>query len=136
MNALRDWGHARDYVEAMWLMLQQDTPDDFVIATGEQHSVREFVMLAAEEIGMKIRFEGEGVDEKGYDESGNVVVVVNPRYFRPCEVETLLGDPAKAKKIMGWEPRTSFSELVKDMAQSDLREARLEIAAKALAEKE
>ncbi len=136
MNALRDWGHARDYVEAMWLMLQQDTPDDFVIATGEQHSVREFVMLAAEEIGMKIRFEGEGVDEKGYDESGNVVVVVNPRYFRPCEVETLLGDPTKAKKIMGWEPRTSFSELVKDMAQSDLREARLEIAAKALAEKE
>ena len=136
MNALRDWGHARDYVEAMWLMLQQDAPEDFVIATGEQHSVREFVTLAAEEIGMKIRFEGEGVDEKGYDESGNVVVEVNPRYFRPCEVETLLGDPTKAKNALGWEPRTSFKGLVKDMAQSDLREARLEIAAKELAEKE
>ena len=136
MNALRDWGHARDYVEAMWMILQQDAPDDFVIATGEQHSVREFVTLAAEEIGMTIRFEGEGVDEKGYDESGNVVVQVNPRYFRPCEVETLLGDPTKAKNVLGWEPRTSFKELVKDMAQSDLREARLEIAAKELAEKE
>jgi GDPmannose 4,6-dehydratase len=135
LNALRDWGHAKDYVEAMYLMLQQDTPEDFVIATGEQHSVREFVQRAGAVIGMNITFSGEGVDEKGHDESGNCVVEVSPRYFRPSEVETLLGDPTKAKTKLGWEPKYSFDELVEDMAMSDLREATLEQATKAMAEK-
>jgi len=116
LNAKRDWGHAQDFVEAMWLMLQQETPDDYVIATGEQYSVREFVEEAAPYFGMKIAWMGEGLDEVGYDTySGNQVVVVNPKYFRPAEVETLLGDATKAKEQLGWEPKTSFKQLVEDM---------------------
>jgi GDPmannose 4,6-dehydratase len=134
LNALRDWGHAKDYVEAMYLMLQQETPEDFVIATGEQHSVREFVKRAATVIGMNITFKGEGVDEKGYDDAGNCVVAVSSRYFRPSEVETLLGDPSKAQAKLGWTRKYSFDDLVEDMALSDLREAELEQATKALAE--
>ena len=116
LNAKRDWGHAKDFVEAMWLMLQQDEPEDFVIATGKQYSVREFVEEAAPYFGMKIAWMGEGLDEVGYDTySGNQVVVVNPKYFRPAEVETLLGDATKAKDQLGWEPKTSFKQLVEDM---------------------
>lgn len=116
LNAKRDWGHAKDFVEAMWLMLQQDNPDDYVIATGKQYSVREFVEEAAPYFGMKIAWEGEGLDEVGYDTySGNQVIVVNPKYFRPTEVETLLGDPSKAKKQLGWEPKITFNQLVEDM---------------------
>lgn len=124
LDALRDWGHARDYVEMQWLMLQQDQPEDFVIATGVQYSVREFVNIAAKELGMSIRWEGEGVDEKGYDENGKCIVVVDPRYFRPTEVETLLGDASKAKQKLGWEPQTSFEQLVREMVQSDLKNAK------------
>ena len=116
LNAKRDWGHAKDFVEAMWLMLQQETPDDYVIATGQQYSVREFLEEAAPYFGMKIAWMGEGLDEVGYDTySGNQVVVVNPKYFRPAEVETLLGDATKAKDQLGWEPKTSFKQLVEDM---------------------
>jgi GDPmannose 4,6-dehydratase len=116
LNAKRDWGHAKDFVEAMWLMLQQDTPEDYVIATGKQYSVREFVEEAAPYFGMKIAWEGEGLDEVGYDTySGNQVIRVNSKYFRPAEVETLLGDPSKAKKQLGWEPKISFNQLVEDM---------------------
>ena len=124
LNAKRDWGHARDYVEMQWLMLQQDSPDDYVIATGEQHSVRDFVNAAARELEMHVTWKGEGLDEKGYDESGRCIVAVDPRYFRPTEVETLLGDPTKAKEKLGWIPRTSFSELVAEMARNDLEEAK------------
>jgi GDPmannose 4,6-dehydratase len=121
LNAKRDWGHARDYVQMQWLMLQQDEPDDFVIATGEQHSVREFVQAAAEALEMSIRWEGEGLEEKGIDnDTGKVIVSVDPRYFRPTEVETLLGDPSKAKRKLGWEPKVTFSELVAEMAREDL----------------
>lgn len=124
MNALRDWGHARDYVEMQWLMLQQDAPEDFVIATGEQHSVREFVEVAAKEVGIDIRWEGKDIGEKGYDvATGKCIVAVDPRYFRPAEVETLLGDPAKAKEKLGWVPQTSFRELVSEMMREDLKEA-------------
>lgn len=124
LDALRDWGHARDYVEMQWLMLQQEEPEDFVIATGEQHSVREFVTLAAKEIGIEIRWEGHGVEEKGYDvATGACVVEVDPRYFRPAEVETLLGDPSKAKQKLGWQPATTFMELVREMAVEDLKGA-------------
>lgn len=124
MNALRDWGHARDYVEMQWLMLQQDIAEDYVIATGEQHSVRDFVNYAAEEIGIQLRWEGEGIEEKGYDTAtGNCIVAVDPRYFRPAEVETLLGDPTKAKEKLGWVPRTSFRELVSEMMQEDMKGA-------------
>jgi len=116
LNAKRDWGHAKDFVEAMWLMLQQDEPDDFVIATGVQYSVREFVEQAAPYFGMKILWKGEGLDEVGIDaNSGKVVIRVNPKYFRTAEVETLLGDATKAKKKLGWEPKTSFKQLVEDM---------------------
>lgn len=121
LAAKRDWGHARDYVEMQWLMLQQTQPDDFVIATGIQYSVREFVDIAAKELGIQVRWEGTGVDEKGYDANGKCIVAVDPRYFRPTEVETLLGDPSKAKEKLGWIPRTSFTELVKEMVQEDLR---------------
>jgi GDPmannose 4,6-dehydratase len=124
LNALRDWGHARDYVEMQWLMLQQETPDDFVIATGVQYSVRDFVLAAADALDMTIHFEGEGVDEVGRDPSGKVIVKVDPRYFRPTEVETLLGDAAKAKQKLGWTPQTSFADLVAEMAEADLAEAR------------
>ena len=116
LNSKRDWGHARDFVEAMWLMLQQDEADDYVIATGEQYSVREFVEEAAPYFGMKIDWKGEGLDEVGYDTySGNQVIRVNPKYFRPAEVETLLGDASKAKEKLGWEPKISFNQLVEDM---------------------
>jgi len=127
MDARRDWGHARDYVEAMWLMLQQDEPDDFVIATGTQHSVRDFVRLAAKELDMPIHFEGEGKEEKGLTEDGRVIVEVEPRYFRPAEVETLLGDPSKAKEKLGWTAKTSFEDLVKQMARSDFESAEREL---------
>lgn len=113
MDAKRDWGHAKDYVEMQWLMLQQDVAEDFVIATGVQYSVREFVNAAAQEIGLAIRWQGEGVDEKGFDGSGKCVVAVDPRYFRPTEVETLLGDASKAKEKLGWTPKITFDELVK-----------------------
>ena len=123
LNAKRDWGHARDYVEMQWLMLQQDRPEDYVIATGVQYSVREFVDAAAREIDLKITWKGEGVDEKGYDSEGRCVVAVDPRYFRPAEVETLLGDASKARNQLGWTPRTSFSELVAEMMREDLKAA-------------
>lgn len=122
LDSLRDWGHARDYVEAQWLMLQQGEPEDFVIATGEQHSVREFVSIAAKSLGMDIRWSGQGVDEVGTDTaSGRVVVRVDPRYFRPTEVDTLLGDATKARDKMGWVPKIGFQEMVSEMIQSDLR---------------
>jgi len=116
LNAKRDWGHAKDFVEAMWLMLQQDKPDDYVIATGEQYSVRQFVEEAAPYFNMNINWEGEGLDEVGIDKNtGRTVIRVNPKYFRPAEVETLLGDATKAKEKLGWEPRISFKQLVEDM---------------------
>ncbi|MBP5751401.1 MAG: GDP-mannose 4,6-dehydratase, partial [Treponema sp.] len=117
-----DWGYAKDYVECMWLILQQDKPDDFVVATGEQHSVREFCQLAFKEAGIDIEFKGEGVNEKGYDKAtGNVLIEVDPKYFRPAEVETLLGDPTKAKTVLGWNPtKTTFPELVHIMMQHDM----------------
>ncbi|MCF6263991.1 MAG: GDP-mannose 4,6-dehydratase [Xanthomonadales bacterium] len=133
IDSLRDWGHARDYVEAQWMMLQQKTAEDYVIATGEQHSVREFVEHALSFLGMTIGWEGEGVDEIGRiienpqsegPQAGEVIVRIDPRYFRPTEVETLLGDPAKAKKNLGWEPKTSFMDLVKEMVHEDLQLAR------------
>ena len=122
LDALRDWGYARDYVECMWLMLQHDTPEDFVIATGEQHSVREFTERAFNEVGINLRWEGEGINERGIDTAtGRVLVEVDPKYFRPAEVETLLGDPAKAKKLLGWNPsKTSFEELVRIMVRHDV----------------
>ncbi|MDR6673342.1 GDP-mannose 4,6-dehydratase [Xanthomonas sp. 1678] len=123
MDALRDWGHAKDYVEMQWLMLQQEQPEDFVIATGVQFSVRDFVNAAAAELGMNIRWEGNGVDEKGYDDKGNCVVAVDPLYFRPAEVETLLGDASKAKQKLGWEPKITFKELVAEMVREDLKSA-------------
>ena len=123
LDALRDWGHARDYVEMMWLMLQQDEPEDFVVATGQQQSVRDFVEAGARELGMTIRWEGRGVDEKGFDADGRCIVAVDPRYFRPTEVETLLGDPSKARERLGWAPRTTFAELVAEMVREDLKEA-------------
>jgi len=125
LNALRDWGHARDYVEAQWLMLQQREPQDLVIATGEQHSVREFVELTGRELGMQIEWHGQGVDERGFW-NGSPVVYVDPGYFRPTEVESLLGDATRARAQLGWRPRTSFAELVREMAQADLELARRE----------
>ena len=120
LNSLRDWGHARDFVEAMWLILQQDEPDDYVIATGKQHSVREFIDAAAGELGMDIEWKGSGLDEVGIDRNtGREIVAVDQRYFRPTEVDTLLGDPSKAKKILGWEAKTSFADLVKEMVAAD-----------------
>jgi GDPmannose 4,6-dehydratase len=122
LNALRDWGYARDYVECMWLILQQEQPDDYVIATGEQHSVREFCTLAFAEAGIGLRWEGTGLEEKGIDAAtGRVLVEVDPQYFRPAEVETLLGDPSKAVRRLGWNPcKTSFTDLVKIMVKHDL----------------
>ena len=119
LNALRDWGHAKDYVEAQWLMLQQKTPEDFVIATGKQHSVREFVNLAAKELGMDIEWKGEGINECGYLD-GKIIIKIDSRYFRPTEVDNLLGDSQKAKIKLGWKPKISFPELVKEMVQRDL----------------
>jgi len=138
LDAKRDWGHAKDYVEMQWLMLQQEKPDDFVIATGVQHSVRQFVEIAAAHLGITLAWEGTGVDEKGFVEAvdpnnaggsatdlspGDVVVRVDPMYFRPAEVETLLGEPAKAKSELGWQPRISFADMVKEMVSYDMKEA-------------
>ncbi len=123
LGARRDWGHARDYVEAMWRILQQKKADDFVIATGVQHSVREFVDAAAAELGMKIIWRGKGAKEKGYDVKGRVIVAVDPRYYRPAEVDTLLGDAAKARRQLKWKPRVAFRELVAEMAREDLKAA-------------
>lgn len=123
LDAKRDWGYAKDYVECMWLMLQHESPEDFVIATGEFHSVREFCTLAFAEVGINLRWEGVGVDEKGIDiATGKILVEVDPKYFRPAEVEQLLGDPTKAKTLLGWDPRkTSFEQLVKLMVANDMR---------------
>ena len=122
LNSLRDWGYAKDYVECMWLILQQPEPDDFVIATGEYHTVREFATLAFREVGIELEWKGEGVDEKGYDKAtGKALVEVDPKYFRPAEVDQLLGDPSKAKKQLGWNPtKTSFEELVRIMVKHDM----------------
>jgi GDPmannose 4,6-dehydratase len=122
-DARRDWGHARDFVEAMWLMLQQPEPEDYVVATGVQHSVRDFVVAAATELGIQITWKGKGQDEKGYAQDGRCIVMVDPRYYRPTEVDTLLGDPAKAKAKLGWSPKVRFEELVVEMVREDLRAA-------------
>ncbi len=136
LDARRDWGHALDYVEGMWLILQQDIPDDYVLATGEAHSVREFVELAFKEVGIEIEWRGEGIDEKGVVshingdlelKKGDVIIEVDPRYFRPTEVDFLLGDASKARKHLGWRPKHTFKELVRDMVQSDLELARKEL---------
>ena len=128
LNAKRDWGHAKDYVEVQWLMLQQDKPDDFCIATGIQHSVRDFVNFAWSYLDKKICWIGEGIDEKGYDaESNQLIVAVDPRYFRPTEVESLLGDPSKAKKILGWEPKITLEEMVKEMMENDIKLAKKDL---------
>jgi len=123
LDAKRDWGHAKDYVEMQWLMLQQRHPEDFVIATGVQYSVRDFVNAAANVLEIQVRWEGSGVDEKGFDETGNCIVSVDPRYFRPTEVETLLGDASKAREKLGWTPKISFHELVEEMVRDDLKSA-------------
>ena len=121
LDAKRDWGHAKDYVEMQWLMLQQEKPDDFVIATGIQHSVRDFVNLAYDHLGKKIRWEGKGLEEKGYDtDTGKLIVSVDPRYFRPSEVDTLLGDSTKAKEMLGWQPKISLEDMVKEMMENDI----------------
>ena len=132
MDSQRDWGYAKDYVQCMWMILQHDTPEDFVIATGEMHTVREFCTLAFKEAGIDIRWEGQGVDEKGFDvATGRVLVEVDPKYFRPSEVEQLLGDPTKARTLLGWNPtQTSFPELVKIMVQHDMEKVRKMIANK------
>jgi GDPmannose 4,6-dehydratase len=147
LDAKRDWGHARDFVEAQWLMLQQDKPEDMVIATGEQHSVREFVEAAASELGITLRWKGEGVDEVGIVKSfenksrvtshqsrspseGDVIVRVDPRYFRPTEVESLLGDASKARKTLGWFPKITFHELVAEMAREDIKSAERDVVVK------
>lgn len=131
LDSLRDWGYAKDYVECMWLMLQQDTPDDFVIATGVQHTVREFTTLAFAHDGIELEWRGEGMDEKGYDkESGKMLVCVNPQWFRPTDVVNLWGNPAKAKKVLGWNSqKTSYEELCAIMAEHDLQKAKKEAAA-------
>jgi len=126
LEALRDWGHARDFVEAQWLMLQQPRPEDYVIATGEQHSVREFAEATARELGMQIRWQGKGAEEKGYDAEGRCIVAVDRRYYRPAEVDALLGDAAKARAQLGWQPRVRFAELVAEMARADLHDAERE----------
>src|SRR5882672_4944170 len=126
LEARRDWGHAREYVEAQWLMLQQAKPEDFVIATGEQHTVREFVIAAARELGIRIRWKGKGPKERGYDGEGRCIVAVDPNYFRPTEVESLLGDAAKARRKLGWKPKVRFAELVAEMVRADLEEAERE----------
>ncbi|MEO6974552.1 MAG: GDP-mannose 4,6-dehydratase, partial [Gallionella sp.] len=123
LDALRDWGHAKDYVEMQWLMLQQEQPEDFVIASGVQYSVRQFVEIAAKELGIAVKWKGKGVDEKGYDADGKCIVQVDQRYFRPTEVETLLGDPSKAKQKLGWTPKITFHELVSEMVREDLKSA-------------
>jgi len=121
LNARRDWGHARDFVKAQWLMMQQKKPDDFVIATGKQHSVREFIELTAKELNMKIKWKGKGINEKGYDQQGNCIVECKKKYFRPLEVDTLIGEARKARKILKWVPKITFKELVKEMVREDLK---------------
>jgi len=123
LEARRDWGHAREYVEAQWLILQQAKPEDFVIATGEQHTVREFVVAAARELGMRITWKGKGARERGYDQEGRCIVAVDPHYFRPTEVDSLVGDARKARRKLGWKPRIRFPELVAEMVRADLEEA-------------
>lgn len=131
MNAKRDWGHAKDYVRAMWLMLQQDSPDDYVVATGETRSVREFVELAFKKVDISIEWQGSGINEKGIDaKTGNVLIEIDPRYFRPTEVELLLGDPNKAKEKLGWTPAITFQELVDCMVEEDLKEAQRDLLCK------
>ena len=125
LDAKRDWGHAKDYIEMQWLMLQQDKPEDFVIATGRQFSVRDFVNIAAKELDMDISWRGSGVNEIG-SFNGKEIVKVDPNYFRPTEVETLLGDPSKAKEKLGWEPKISFEDLVAEMIQEDLKKAKID----------
>ena len=127
LDSKRDWGHAKDYVEAMWLMLQQDHPKDYVIASGTQHSVRDFIEAAATELDMGIEWQGSGVDEKGIDPDGRIIVAVDPRYHRPTEVESLLGDPTEVQRALGWRVRTTFQELVTEMATADLALARSEM---------
>lgn len=125
LNSLRDWGHAKDFVQAMWLILQQDKPDDYVIATGQQYSVRQFIEFGGAELDMDIEWQGEGVGEVGIEKgTGKKIVAVDPRYFRPAEVETLLGDPSKAKKQLGWEATTSLSDMVREMVAADLETAK------------
>jgi len=125
LDAKRDWGHAKDYVEMQWLMLQQEQPDDFCIATGKQYTVRQFVDFAADYLGIKIRWEGEGMNEKGYhSETNNLIIAVDSRYFRPTEVETLLGDPTKAKEKLGWEPKITLKQMVHEMMENDLNIAK------------
>ena len=124
LDAMRDWGHAKDYVEMQWLMMQQDKPEDFVIATGYQYSVRDFVNAAAKELDMQIKWKGKGVSERGFNKDGESIVEVDPDYFRPPEGETLLGDPSKAKKILGWSPKISFEDLVSEMVSEDLNSAK------------
>jgi len=129
LDARRDWGHARDYVEAMWLILQQEHPEDFVIATGVQHSVRDFVCAAASQLGISIRWQGTGRDEEGVDaRTGARIVAIDPRYFRPAEVDNLLGDARKAREKLGWSPRTSFAELVAEMVREELEIAKLQVS--------
>ena len=128
LEAQRDWGHARDYVEAMWLMLQQENPDDFVIATGETHSVREFVELSFAEIGINIAWEGEGINEIGYDKNtGKELILIDPRYFRPAEVDILIGDCSKAYNVFGWQPKTSFQTLIKEMVSYEVNTVKRQI---------
>ena len=122
LDAKRDWGHAKDFVEMQWLMLQQDVADDFVIATGKQHSVREFVNIASQEMQINITWRGSGLDEKGYDADGNQIVSIDPKLFRPSEVETLLGDASKARARLGWKPKYSFKQLVSEMAHAELQQ--------------
>jgi len=125
IDAKRDWGHAKDYVEMQWLMLQQDKPEDFTISTGEQHSVRDFIEIAAKEVDIEIKWKGEGIDEVGIDtKTDNIIVRIDKRYFRPTEVETLLGDSSKAKDQLNWQPKISFQELVSEMMSADLQEAK------------
>ena len=123
LDAKRDWGHARDFIEAQWLMLQQDQPEDFVIATGEQYSVRDFVNAAAKQLDINIIWKGEGLNEKGFSDTGQCIIAIDSRYFRPTEVESLLGDPTKARQKLGWVPRITFKELVAEMVQEDFRAA-------------
>jgi len=125
LDAKRDWGHAKDYVEVQWLMLQQEQPDDFCIATGKQYTVRQFVEFAADHLGIRIRWEGEGIEEKGYNQqTDKLMIAVDKRYFRPTEVETLLGDPSKAKQKLGWEPKITLEEMVHEMMEYDLNLAK------------